>query len=578
MTFVNGQANKKKKYNLDFNIYNTEKKSAEGWFEKGFFKPVGMEQISENNYAGKVVSDNGGKFGWVFTKIPVRYKGDSVKLVGSIKTENVRKGFAGLVMRVDGFNKSYAFDNSSSRQISGTNDWMRYSITLPLIKNAWQVVVGGMVTGKGTAWFDDFEVFIDGVNIENLKEQPLNLTYISKISDSLKHIFEGSKKEIEFNTDTNTIRGLKPLIDKVGDKKIVSIGEDTHGTSEFYKLRIALTKSLIKEKGFKTLVLENPYDDVELLFAELKSGNLEELMKKHLFSIYQTEEMKDFLTWLRSEGSNLSVKFKGCDDSYWVMDQLLDKEIKTIDNSGLNELYSVFKNLVQSTNPNSQKKGYKRGNDIYKSLLAIDAYMLAENMHNARTKELMVNATSSYYNYKQVSEGKPTTSRDETMANRITFLAQNSDDKIIVWAHNAHISNEIIIDNEIGLMGNVLKDRFADDYFSIGLSSLNGTYTYMDNTYINNDHNYDDDLKSGTLSLQPKFTWESLMGENDDSSFFIISEDVKRELKENVVFGRGKLLGYAKESKEDYYDLNPFSMFDGLIFVKNTTATNPLTY
>jgi erythromycin esterase-like protein len=40
------------------------------------------------------------------------------------------------------------------------------------------------------------------------------------------------------------------------------------------------------------------------------------------------------------------------------------------------------------------------------------------------------------------------------------YLAHNSDSKIIVWAHNAHISNEIITDNEIGIMGRNLKQEF----------------------------------------------------------------------------------------------------------------------
>jgi hypothetical protein len=44
---------------------------------------------------------------------------------------------------------------------------------------------------------------------------------------------------------------------------------------------------------------------------------------------------------------------------------------------------------------------------------------------------------------------------------RIEFhLLHNSDSKIIVWAHNAHISNEIITDNEIGIMGRNLKQEF----------------------------------------------------------------------------------------------------------------------
>lgn len=573
---VRGQVTEKKKFNLDFNTYDTITRLADGWYEKGFFKPVGMEQVSQNNYAGKVVSDNGGKFGWVFNKIPMRYKGDSITLTGSVKTKDVRKGFAGLIMRVDGLNNSSVFENSSSKEISGTNDWMRYSITLPIIKNAQYIFVGGILVGKGTAWFDDFEIYIDGVNIDDIGELDTSLTFLHQMAPEVKNAIVKVKKELKFDVDASSVAGLKPLIDHIGDKKIVSIGEDTHGTSQFYRLRAELTKTLIRDKGFKTLVLENPYDDIELLYKKLSSGNLEELMKNHLFSIYQTKEMKEFLRWLKSEGSELAIKFKGCDDSYWVLDELMDKEINLIADSDLNKLHNGFKKLVQSKVPSSQKKEYDRGTKIYESVLGMDTYMKTNNLHNPKTRELLINAKTSYTNYYQVSNGKPITSRDETMADRITFLAENSNDKIIVWAHNAHISNEVVIDNEIGLMGEILKDKFGEDYFSIGLSSLNGTYRYMDNRFVNDDHSYTDKLKLGTLSSQPELSWEGIMGELGNAPFYIISEGMNSEFDGQTVFGKGKLLGYAKESKEDYYDENPFSMFDGLIFIKNTTATTPL--
>jgi erythromycin esterase-like protein len=73
------------------------------------------------------------------------------------------------------------------------------------------------------------------------------------------------------------------------------------------------------------------------------------------------------------------------------------------------------------------------------------------------------------------------------MADRISYLAHNSDSKIIVWAHNAHISNEIITDNEIGIMGRNLKQEFKMtiillDYYT------KGSYSFIDERFINGDH------------------------------------------------------------------------------------------
>ncbi|WP_369974659.1 hypothetical protein [Paraliobacillus sp. X-1268] len=49
---------------------------------------------------------------------------------------------------------------------------------------------------------------------------------------------------------------LTPLMTKIGDAKIVLLGESSHGTSEFYKVRAALSKRLIEEKGFHAITVE----------------------------------------------------------------------------------------------------------------------------------------------------------------------------------------------------------------------------------------------------------------------------------------------------------------------------------
>ena len=42
---------------------------------------------------------------------------------------------------------------------------------------------------------------------------------------------------------------LDTLINQIGDRKIVLLGEASHGTAEYYSWRAAITKRLIQEKG-----------------------------------------------------------------------------------------------------------------------------------------------------------------------------------------------------------------------------------------------------------------------------------------------------------------------------------------
>src|SRR4051812_24979384 len=46
------------------------------------------------------------------------------------------------------------------------------------------------------------------------------------------------------------------LLDVVGDARIVLLGEATHGTDEFYRLRAELTRRLVAERGFAAVAVE----------------------------------------------------------------------------------------------------------------------------------------------------------------------------------------------------------------------------------------------------------------------------------------------------------------------------------
>src|SRR5215207_8777981 len=58
-----------------------------------------------------------------------------------------------------------------------------------------------------------------------------------------------------------TADGLAPLVEAIGDARLVLIGEATHGTHEFYRTRAELTKALIAGKGFNLVAVEADWPD-----------------------------------------------------------------------------------------------------------------------------------------------------------------------------------------------------------------------------------------------------------------------------------------------------------------------------
>ncbi len=49
---------------------------------------------------------------------------------------------------------------------------------------------------------------------------------------------------------------LDPLLERVGDARIVAIGEASHGTHEYYAWRATLTRRLVEEHGFAFVAVE----------------------------------------------------------------------------------------------------------------------------------------------------------------------------------------------------------------------------------------------------------------------------------------------------------------------------------
>src|ERR671919_1389240 len=55
--------------------------------------------------------------------------------------------------------------------------------------------------------------------------------------------------------------GFDPLLESIGDARLVLVGEASHGTHEFYRTRAELTKTLIAEHGFNLVAVEADWPD-----------------------------------------------------------------------------------------------------------------------------------------------------------------------------------------------------------------------------------------------------------------------------------------------------------------------------
>jgi protein-L-isoaspartate(D-aspartate) O-methyltransferase len=102
---------------------------------------------------------------------------------------------------------------------------------------------------------------------------------------------------------------LQPLLQRIGNARLVLIGEASHGTSEFYRIRGEITKALIERKDFNFVAIEADWPDAYRIHDFVTHKEREEPHEWEAFARFPTwmwrnQEVLDFIHWLRDFNLN----------------------------------------------------------------------------------------------------------------------------------------------------------------------------------------------------------------------------------------------------------------------------------
>src|SRR2546430_4399851 len=97
---------------------------------------------------------------------------------------------------------------------------------------------------------------------------------------------------------------LGALLDRIGDARVVLLGEATHGTSEFYRMRARITRELIADRGFRAVAVEADWPDAARIDRYVRHGPAPSARPESAFSRFPTwmwrnQEVHEFVEWLR---------------------------------------------------------------------------------------------------------------------------------------------------------------------------------------------------------------------------------------------------------------------------------------
>ena len=252
--------------------------------------------------------------------------------------------------------------------------------------------------------------------------------------------------------------------DRFADSKVVLLGEASHGTSEFYKARAAITRRLIEQHGFNIVAVEADWPDAARIDRHVRhqahEPSSEEAFSRFPTWMWRNVEVRDFVEWLRRHNEKLPAEarteFRGLD--IYSLGSSIAAILTYLDRVDPEEAKAARGRYGCLTPWQDDPASYGRA-ALHLGRSPCEEGVLAElralldrrltyrrdgdSFFDAAQNARVVRAAEHYYRLMYRSAKESWNLRDRHMFDTLVRLlaARGSDAKAIVWAHNSHVGN-----------------------------------------------------------------------------------------------------------------------------------------
>ena len=295
---------------------------------------------------------------------------------------------------------------------------------------------------------------------------------------------------------------LDGLLERIGDAKVVLLGEASHGTSEFYRMRERISQELITRKGFRFVAIEGDWPDVARLDHYVRHFEYPPsewtAFARFPTWMWRNTEVRSFVDWLHAHNAERTpqrrVAIYGLDlySLYTSIGSVL-KYLDEVDPDSAQIARQRYGCLTPwqadpATYGHAALTGAYRTceNEVVQMLedilhkqsdyAAHDGERFMDAVQNAR----LVTDAERYYRIMYYGSRASWNLRDnhmfETLKTLLNFHGAAA--KAIVWAHNSHIGDaaatEMSVRGEYNI-GHLCREEFGNAAYSIGFGTHAGT-------------------------------------------------------------------------------------------------------
>jgi erythromycin esterase len=293
---------------------------------------------------------------------------------------------------------------------------------------------------------------------------------------------------------------MMPIKKLVGDAKIVSLGESTHGSKEIFQMKHRMLEFLVKEMAFNVFAIEASYPDCLAIneYVLTGKGDLNEAVSGQGFWTWDTVEVMDMVEWMRkynADPAHKKVRFYGYDMqnpssaskvalAYLrkvdpalakpyeramkpIADMVAMRAYDKASDEDVKALQTALKGILKAFDDNKQKLIAATSRDEFEDARqsAVVAIQGEEGLAMRRPAASAASPAPMTVNW-----------RDKCMADNHAWILERlgPGTKIVGWAHNGHVTMDKPEAVAWKNMGGYLDDRFGKDHLAVGFSIARG--------------------------------------------------------------------------------------------------------
>lgn len=395
-----------------------------------------------------------------------------------------------------------------------------------------------------------------------------------------------------------------PILERIGDARVVLLGEATHGTSEFYRFRARLTRELIVRKGFDLVAVEADWPDAARIDRYIRqrpaatAGRAEETAFSRFPTwMWRNEEVAELVGWLREHNARLAdadqVGFHGLD--IYSLYRSIAAVLRYLDEVDPEAAATARVRYGCLTPWERDPALYGRAalvrrfaiceSDVVATLVELlrrridyasrDGERYFDALQNARA----VAAAERYYRIMYYGSHEAWNLRDQHMFETLQLLlaARGPRSRAVVWEHNSHVGDagatEMAARGELNV-GHLARQAYRDAAYLVGFGTHEGTVAAA--------HEWDGPMEVMTVRPSHPESYERVFHDTGVSAFHLhLREPTRPEVAEELAEPRleraiGVIYRPETELQSHYFQAVLPWQFDEYVWFDKSASITPL--